>query len=109
VAAGAAGDPVLARVDLGATFSGLGSSSMLTTTFQENLMHRIALGAALAAAALSTFAAPARAAAPTRIDAEYWGVTCVADLGGGQSLFLFGGGTTDGAEGGIGAFIEDAS
>ncbi|KRC46486.1 MULTISPECIES: hypothetical protein [unclassified Nocardioides] len=50
--------------------------------------------------------APAGAAAPTRIHAEYWGVTCVAGLGGGQTLFLTGGGTTDGAEGGVGAFVE---
>lgn len=50
--------------------------------------------------------APAGAAAPTRIDAEYWGVTCVAGLGDGQTLFLTGSGTTDGAEGGVSAFVE---
>lgn len=71
-------------------------------------LRRLALGTACGAAILLTVAAPAGAGAPTRIDAEYWGVSCVADLGGGESLFLFGGGTTDGSEGGVGAFIEDA-
>jgi len=71
-------------------------------------LRRLALGTACAAATLLTIAAPAGAGAPTRVDAEYWGVSCVADLGGGETLFLFGGGTTDGAEGGIGAFVEDA-
>ncbi|RNL80915.1 hypothetical protein [Nocardioides marmorisolisilvae] len=71
-------------------------------------LRRTALGAVAGATALLTLAAPAGAGAPTRVNAEYWGVSCVADLGGGQTLFLFGGGTTDGAEGGIGAFVEDA-
>lgn len=60
----------------------------------------------LVAAALS--ATPAAASAPTRINAEYWGVTCVYALGDGQTAFLFGSGTTDGSEGGVGAFVEDA-
>lgn len=71
-------------------------------------LRRIILGAACGAATLLAVAAPAGAGAPTRIDAEYWGVSCVAALGGGQTLFLFGSGTTDGAEGGIGAFVEAA-
>lgn len=71
-------------------------------------LRRLALGTACGAAVLLTTAAPAGAGAPTRIDAEYWGVSCVADLGGGESLYLFGGGTTDGSEGGVGAFVEDA-
>ena len=70
-------------------------------------LRRLVLGTAAGAATLLTLAAPAGAGAPTRIDAEYWGVSCVADLGDGLTLFLYGGGTTDGAEGGIGAFVED--
>ncbi len=61
------------------------------------------------AAALTTVAnVPAQAGAPTRIDAAYWGVDCVYAVGGGDTLFLFGSGTTDGTEGGVGAFVEDA-
>lgn len=71
-------------------------------------LRRTATGTTLGAAALFTLAAPASAGAPTRIDAEYWGVSCVAGLGHGQTLFLFGGGTTDGSEGGVGAFVEAA-
>lgn len=71
-------------------------------------LRRTAAGTALGAAALFTLAAPANAGAPTRIDAEYWGVSCVASLGEGQTLFLFGGGTTDGSEGGVGVFVEAA-
>ena len=71
-------------------------------------LHRLALAAACAAAGVLTVATPADAGAPTRVNDEYWSVTCVADLGGGHTIFLFGGGTTDGTEGGVGAFIEDA-
>jgi len=70
--------------------------------------RRLALATACAAAALLAVATPADAGAPTRVNAEYWGVSCVADLGEGQTLFLFGGGTTDGSDGGVGAFVEDA-
>ncbi|MFL6022201.1 MAG: hypothetical protein ACJ72O_02590 [Marmoricola sp.] len=70
---------------------------------------RTALLSAAAATALLTVAAPADAGAPTRVNAEYWDISCVADLGEGQSLFLFGSGTTDGTEGGVGAFVEDES
>ncbi|MFL6022104.1 MAG: hypothetical protein ACJ72O_02100, partial [Marmoricola sp.] len=70
---------------------------------------RTALLAAAAATALLTVAAPADAGAPTRVNAEYWDISCVADLGEGRSLFLFGSGTTDGTEGGVGAFVEDES
>lgn len=71
-------------------------------------LHRLALAAACAAATVMTVAVPADAGAPTRVNAEYWSVTCVAGLGDGLTIFLFGGGTTDGSEGGVGAFIEDA-
>jgi len=71
--------------------------------------RRLALATACAAAALLAVATPADAGAPTRVNAEYWGVSCVADLGEGQTLFLFGGGTTDGSDGGVGAFVEDAA
>lgn len=60
------------------------------------------------AAALLALVAPAGADAATTIDAEYWGVSCVADLGGGRTLFLTGSGTTDGTDGGVGAFVEAA-
>lgn len=73
-----------------------------------NIATRAVLGAAVGAATALTLAAPVGAAAPTLIDAEYWGVSCVAALPDGSTVFLFGGGTTDGAEGGIGAFLEDA-
>lgn len=69
----------------------------------RSLALTIALGGTVAA-----LGAPAAGAAPTRIDAEYWGVSCVHALGGGETLFLFGSGTTDGAEGGVGAFVENA-
>ncbi|WP_028656138.1 hypothetical protein [Nocardioides sp. J54] len=69
---------------------------------------RAGLGAACGAALLALAAAPADAGAPTRIDAEYWGASCVADLGDGHTLFLVGGGATDGSEGGVSAFVEDA-
>lgn len=71
--------------------------------------RRLALAAVLAGATTLALAAPADAGAVTRTDAEYWGVSCVGDLGGGRTFFLFGSGTTDGAEGGVGAFVEDAS
>jgi len=71
-------------------------------------LRRIALATALGAATVLTVTAPAGAGAPTRVDAEYWGVTCVTGLPGGETIFLFGSGTTDGAEGGVGAFIEAA-
>lgn len=70
---------------------------------------RLALAAVAAGATSLAMVAPADAGAATRTDAEYWGVTCVGDLGGGRTFFLFGSGTTDGAEGGVGAFVEDAS
>lgn len=69
----------------------------------------LSLAAVAAGAATLALAAPAGAGAASRTDAEYWGVTCVGDLGGGRTFFLFGSGTTDGAEGGVGAFVEDAS
>lgn len=68
--------------------------------------RRALVGLALAGAATAVLTAPATAATPTRIDAEYWGVDCVYALPGGDTVFLFGSGTTDGAEGGIGAFVE---
>jgi len=71
-------------------------------------LRRLTLGAVCGATTLLAVAAPAGADAPTRIDAEYWGVSCVAGLGDGQTLFLFGSGTTDGTEGGVGAFVEAA-
>jgi hypothetical protein len=71
-------------------------------------LRRLTLATALGAATVLAVGAPADAGAPTRVDAEYWGVSCVAGLPGGETIFLFGGGTTDGAEGGVGAFIEAA-
>lgn len=69
--------------------------------------RRVLVSLAVAGATAAVLAAaPATADAPTRIDAEYWGVTCVYALGGGNTAFLFGSGTTDGAEGGVGAFVE---
>jgi len=70
---------------------------------------RLALVTVLSGATTVALAAPADAGAATRTDAEYWGVSCVGDLGGGRAFFLFGSGTTDGVEGGVGAFVEDAS
>jgi hypothetical protein len=67
---------------------------------------RYALAAALAGGAVLSSPVAASAGAPARIDAEYWGVDCVTALGEGRTLFLFGSGTTDGAEGGVGAFVE---
>lgn len=71
-------------------------------------LRRTAAGTAGSAAVLLALTAPAGADASTRIDAEYWGISCVADLGGGRTLFLTGSGTTDGTDGGVGAFVEDA-
>lgn len=68
--------------------------------------RRMLVGLAVAGAATAVLAAPATADAPTRIDAEYWGVDCVYALDGGNTVFLFGSGTTDGSEGGVGAFVE---
>jgi hypothetical protein len=69
--------------------------------------RRTLVGLAVAGATTAVLAAaPATADAPTRIDAEYWGVTCVYALDGGSTVFLFGSGTTDGSEGGVGAFVE---
>lgn len=73
------------------------------------VVRRIALATALGSTAVLISATPAGAGAPTRIDAEYWGITCASSLGGDRSLYLFGSGTTDGVEGGVGAFIEDSS
>ncbi len=75
----------------------------------RSALRRSVLATVLAGTAALTLAAPAGAGAPTRIDAEYWGVTCVGDLGGGRTVFMFGSGTTDGTEGGVGAFVEDAT
>jgi len=72
-------------------------------------LRRISIVAAISGVAAAAFTSPAHAQAPTRIDAEYWGVDCVYALSGGDTLFLFGSGTTDGAEGGIGGFVEDAN
>lgn len=72
-------------------------------------LRRLALAAGLGGLTALLLSATAEAAAPTRIDAEYWGVDCVTAIGDGQTLFLFGSGTTDGAEGGVGAFVEDES
>ncbi|CUR54795.1 exported hypothetical protein [metagenome] len=71
--------------------------------------RRLSIVAAIAGAATAGIAWPAQAQAPTRIDAEYWGVDCVYALSGGETLFLFGSGTTNGTEGGIGGFVEDAN
>jgi hypothetical protein len=71
-------------------------------------LRRLTLATALGTAGALAVTAPADAGAPTRVDAEYWSVSCVAALPGGETIFLFGGGTTDGAEGGVGAFIEAA-
>lgn len=90
------------------TFSTPVSTPFSTPVSSHRALRGLTLGLTLAAAAALSFAAPADAAAPTRIDAEYWGVSCVAALGDGQTLFLFGSGTTDGSEGGVGAFVEDA-
>lgn len=70
---------------------------------------RLTLATVFAGATAVAVAAPAGAGAATRTDAEYWGVTCVGDLGEGRTFFLFGSGTTDGTEGGVGVFVEDAS
>jgi hypothetical protein len=70
--------------------------------------RRALVGLALTGAATAVLAAPAGADTPTRIDAEYWGVDCVYALQGGSTVFLFGSGTTDGTEGGVGAFVEGA-
>lgn len=75
----------------------------------RGVLRRLALAAALGGTTALALAAPADAGASTRIDAEYWGVTCVGDLGAGRTFFLFGSGTTDGAEGGVGAFVEDST
>jgi len=75
----------------------------------RSALRRLALAAALGCATALSLAAPADAGAPTRIDSEYWGVTCVGDLGDGRTIFVFGSGATDGAEGGVGAFVEDAA
>ncbi|MBO9523070.1 MAG: hypothetical protein J7518_16175 [Nocardioidaceae bacterium] len=77
-------------------------------TRSTTMLRRLALTTGLAGAAAFALAPAAEAGAPTRIDAEYWGVTCVTALEDGQTLFLFGSGTTDGTEGGVGAFVEDA-
>jgi hypothetical protein len=76
---------------------------------RSGTLRRTSIVAAMAAAAAAGLASPANAQAPTRIDAEYWGVDCVYALSGGETLFLFGSGTTDGAEGGIGGFVEGAN
>lgn len=68
--------------------------------------RRFFVGLAVAGAATAVLTAPAKADAPTRIEAEYWGVTCVYALDGGDTVFLFGSGTTDGSDGGVGAFVE---
>jgi hypothetical protein len=68
--------------------------------------RRTLVGLALTGAATAALATPAGADAPTRIDAEYWGVDCVYSVAGGNTVFLFGSGTTDGSEGGVGAFVE---
>lgn len=72
-------------------------------------LRSLSIAAAVAGAAAAGFASPAHAQAPVRIDAEYWGVDCVYALRGGETLFLFGSGTTDAAEGGLGGFVEDAN
>ena len=69
---------------------------------------RLAISAVLGGASVAALGVPAEADALTRIDAEYWGVDCVYSLGGGDTVFLFGSGTTDGTEGGVGAFIENS-
>ncbi len=71
--------------------------------------RRAVLTLALATATAGLAAGPADAAAPTRIDAEYWGVDCVYGLAGGDTLFVVASGSTDGADGGVGAFIEDST
>jgi hypothetical protein len=77
---------------------------MFITT--SGIARRALAGLALAGAVTAALASPAGADAPTRIDAEYWGVDCVYALPDGSTVFLFGSGTTDGAEGGVGAFVE---
>lgn len=72
----------------------------------RGVLRRTAAGTTCTAAALLTLTAPAGADAATTIDAEYWGISCVADLGEGRTLFLTGSGTTDGTQGGVGAFVE---
>ncbi|GAA4804434.1 hypothetical protein ACFQ0K_11305 [Nocardioides caeni] len=80
---------------------------MRTRTPRTIITGTLTTGAAVtAAAAVLALAGPATAAAPTSIKAEYWGVSCVTALAGGDTLFLTGSGTTDGAEGGVSAFIE---
>ena len=71
--------------------------------------HWLAVTAGLATAlVVATTAAPASAKAPTRIDTAYWGIDCILPVADGGTLFLYGGGSVDTADGGIGAFIEDA-
>ncbi len=70
-------------------------------------LRRSAASLSLAALAAGLVPTAAHGAAATRIDAEYWSVDCVYALPGNDTLFLFASGTTDGAEGGVGAFVED--
>ena len=71
-------------------------------------LRRSAVSLSLAALATGLVSTAAQGAAATRIDAEYWSVDCVYALPGDDTLFLFASGTTDGAEGGVGAFVEGA-
>ena len=57
---------------------------------------------------VATTSAPAAAEAPTRIDTVYWGIDCILPVAGGGTLYLYGGGSVDTADGGFGAFVEDA-
>ncbi|HET7690456.1 MAG TPA: hypothetical protein VFK41_08760 [Nocardioidaceae bacterium] len=75
---------------------------------KTSTLRRLAIGMTLGGASIAALAVPAHGDSLTRIDEEYWGVDCVYSLGAGDTVFLFGSGTTDGAEGGVGAFIENA-
>ena len=69
----------------------------------------LAVAATLATALLvATTSSPASATAPTRIDTAYWGIECIVPVADGGTLYLYGGGSLDAADGGFGAFIEDA-
>src|SRR6478735_3220770 len=69
----------------------------------------LAVAATLATAlVVATSSAPASAKAPTRIDAAYWGIDCILPVADGGTLYLYGSGSVDAADGGFGGFVEDA-